>query len=89
MGKSHRSEEEEALIITDFIENKPLTEIYSNWKISIKGLKSILRKNDIKMREGRGYDRKRKVLWNENFFNEFNPDTAYWAGFIYADGCLG
>lgn len=26
--------------------------------------------------------------WNQNFFNEINPTTAYWAGFGFADGCV-
>jgi hypothetical protein len=26
--------------------------------------------------------------WNTSFFQEMTPLTAYWAGFIYADGCV-
>ena len=32
----------------------------------------------------RNYTRKHKI--NDNFFEEINPKTAYWAGFIAADG---
>lgn len=30
----------------------------------------------------------KKWEWNHNFFNEQTPITAYWAGFLMADGCL-
>ena len=31
---------------------------------------------------------KRKYSLNDNFFKELNPTSAYWLGFIAADGCL-
>ena len=30
----------------------------------------------------------KKYYCNENFFKTFNPASAYWAGFIAADGCI-
>lgn len=30
----------------------------------------------------------RKIIFNYNFFNELTDKTAYWAGFLMADGCL-
>lgn len=30
----------------------------------------------------------RKYKLNENFFDELNEKSAYWLGFLYADGCL-
>lgn len=35
----------------------------------------------------RRYDKTRSP-WHRDFFKHYEPETAYWAGFIMADGCI-
>lgn len=44
----------------------------------------ILNRNNIKKYKGR----KPSIKYDINFFSSYTPQSCYWAGFIYADGCI-
>lgn len=62
-----------------------LSEIYGVSKMAI--IKLLIR-NNIPRRKRGGERRLYKYSLNENFFSIENETSAYWAGFIAADGCV-
>lgn len=68
-------------IIKLYCGNKKAKEIAEFYNIDVKTISNILRDFNISYRQG-----VRKYFYNENFFDEFNQDSCYWAGFIAADG---
>lgn len=75
--------------------NKEIIHRYKNGEIPTSFCKELgvtyatvyqqLKKADVKVNKP-GDVRKYKV--NENYFNRLTPESAYWLGFILADGCV-
>ena len=62
------------LNLTEYIINKVVKEFCPN----AKAIKQVNRSNSDAV----------KYELNTNYFNELNPESAYWLGFIFADGSL-
>lgn len=56
------------------------------YQVGIRQIRNILRRRGVEMR-GRS-EAARKYELNEHIFDSINEHSAYWAGFIAADGCL-
>lgn len=76
-----------ANIISAYSENTSKLQLSKQYGISVKGIGGFLKRNNIPFKEYRGCglgSRKREV--NLNAFKEINENSAYWAGFLMADG---
>lgn len=62
------------------ISNKDLSEKFNVHRTTIQRL---LKKNKIKL-----HKRKTKIFYDKDFFNQYNIESCYWAGFILADGYI-
>jgi len=75
-------------ILTDYYCGMPMDSITAKHGICSSRVYKIRQKWHLKCRPRRKYSQKRKWGFNLDFFR--NPDeiSAYWLGFIFADGCL-
>lgn len=58
-------------------------EISEKYKLHRSTIQRVLRRNNIPLRKVMP-----KIFYNVNFFDEFTPESCYWAGFIAADGYI-
>lgn len=70
-----------------YVNGETQAEIRKNLNLSEKKLRKILLDDNIKIRP-RGGDRTRKHFFRENAFDVHSQESAYWCGFLMADGCL-
>jgi hypothetical protein len=61
-----------------------VTELGIMFNLTNRYISKILDKNNIVRYKGR----KPSIKYNINFFSSYTPISCYWAGFIYADGCI-
>lgn len=61
-------------------------QIGKRFGVSSQTVAEYLRKSGVPMRRGGGA--KRKYQLNESIFDEVNDESAYWVGFLMADGCV-
>lgn len=75
------------LILDDYNNGCGFKRIYQKYNVAQKLLDKLLTENEIIRHPKHGNGATRREF-NFNFFNEDTPLTAYWAGFIMADGCI-
>jgi predicted HTH domain antitoxin len=83
-----KDEPETQRTIIHMYENEKLSlrEISTKINRDIRAIKRVLNKHNIKLRHAGDYNR--KYTSNDYAFNEFTPESVYWAGFIAGDGCI-
>lgn len=76
-----------AKIIDDYLSGMTQKQVGIKNGIGRDAVGNILRRFEIPIREYTG-DRisNQRWIWDFDFFTRFNPITAYWAGFLIADG---
>jgi intein-encoded DNA endonuclease-like protein len=80
MGR--RIDIDDNLVIERYNELKNLEKVAKSFGVSLRPIKRILRKNNLKL-TNRRYD------VNHSYFNVIDSEeSAYWLGFLYADGCV-
>lgn len=60
------------------------TELAKIYNLCIPTISNILNRNNIIKYKGK----KPQYKYNTKYFSEYTNDSCYWAGFIYADGCI-
>lgn len=65
----------------------PSTKIGVLFKVSPITILRVLKQNDVSIRSKSEYLRQFQL--NENAFATITPESAYWIGFLMADGCIG
>lgn len=71
----------EQYVIKLYNSNFKVTEIATKYGIHRSTVQRILLRNGIKLRK-----RTPDLFYNTEFFNQYTPESCYWAGFIAADG---
>lgn len=85
MRKRTFTEEQEKEIINLYNNKFSSVEISKKYNRSPSTICTVLRRNNVKMRNNKQNNRKYYI--NHDFFEEINTEEkAYWLGFIYADG---
>lgn len=86
---SKLSQLSESYILNQYVGGDSPQKVCEDNKISYKILTRILTQNNVQKRAKVVVnEHNRRVKWNINFFEHPSPKLAYWAGFIFADGCL-
>lgn len=80
-AKIHYSDEQLKLYIQEYNSGNSLTAICDKYKLNRHILSRELKEHGITIS-------RRKFKCNENIFENINENTAYWLGFIAADGCV-
>lgn len=62
------------------------TQLSKQFNVSQANISGILRRRNVKSRDNS--TRQRRYKLNETIFNSINEESAYWVGFIMADGCV-
>jgi hypothetical protein len=79
-------------IIDLYKNNKTIRDIYGFYKTSYEKIVSVLKENNILIRDSIDYisvGHGRKYYCNEDVFEKIDShDKAYWLGFLLADGCV-
>lgn len=70
-------------IIKDYINGISNKDLCKKYKLHRATIQRILKKNNIKL-----HMRKSDLDCNDKFFNKYNKNSCYWAGFILADGYI-
>ncbi len=77
------NEDIQALIVNDYMSGLTIKELKEKYyqHVSWGTLKKVLNLNNVVLKRS-------KPIFNRNFFTELTPVSAYWAGFMYADGSV-
>lgn len=76
-------------IIEDYLSGMSQLAVGKKNGIGRDAVGNILRRRGIEVREYTGErDSNKKWYWNTEYFSQRNPEVAYWAGFMMADGSL-
>lgn len=87
MGKTKQfTQEEVASILTQYQAGKSCTKIATSMHCDVLRIKRVLEEHGIEIVPKKF--EKRLYHLNRDFFNNCNEASAYWLGFIAADGCL-
>jgi hypothetical protein len=73
-------------IISDYLDGKNIVELSELFSLGTTTIHRILKRNNIKTRGVSEAQRNKNI--NHGFFNTYNEQSCYWAGFLAADGCL-
>lgn len=73
-------------IVSLYTDGKSTVKIAEKYGVSIGPIFRILKKHNVAIRHQK--DTSRKCFNNENLFSAIDEYSAYWAGFLAADGCL-
>lgn len=57
-----------------------------NTNIDLRVIQKVIKTKYPNMRSAKVYNK--KYTCDENFFNDYTPESCYWGGFIMADGCV-
>lgn len=79
--ENDRRQKRNDIIYTKFCQKIPIEDIAGQFEISVATVYQILKKFGLTFSS-------RKYFLNENYFNQLNPESAYWVGFLLADGCI-
>lgn len=77
----------EYLIISKYKEFKNIRKVAFYFHCRAHTVSKILKKNNIDLYQHRG-KAVRKYHFNEQYFDTLTNESAYWLGFIAADGCI-
>ena len=87
-GFNHIPPEEKEEIIKNYLEGVFLKEISKKYRRKQETIRELLKDAAIYKPRRNANNRKRKNEFNESFFDEETPISAYWAGFLLADGSV-
>ena len=73
----------ENTIIQDYKDGYGTNFLSDKYQLHRSTIQRILKRNNIILRNGSPYNH-----YNINFFDQYNPESVYWAGFICADGYI-
>ncbi len=79
------TDQETSKIVRDYEGGIAAAKIGKSMNCSEVPIYKVLKANNVKMR--RGID-KRTIRMNDRAFAEITPESAYWIGFLMADGCV-
>lgn len=81
------SDESYAQIIDDYLSGMTQKQAGIKNGVGRDAVGNILRRFEVPIREYTGERKSNQIWeWNRDFFNEYTPLVAYWAGFLLADG---
>lgn len=80
-AKVHYPEEQLKIYIEEYTSGNSLTALCDKYKLNRATLTRELKEHGVEIS-------RRKFKCNENAFKEINENSAYWLGFIAADGCI-
>lgn len=87
MAQSNKLNSEQKLeIIKRYQAGESSVELGKYFDVTSTSILDLLKKNNIERRKLCGS--KRKYLLNEFVFDEITPESAYWIGFLFADGSV-
>jgi len=69
-------------LIELYEKHKTLQAVAKHLNLSLEKVRKLFINNNI------DYAKRLKYLFDDNFFNNKNEESFYWAGFIYGDGCI-
>jgi AraC-like DNA-binding protein len=78
-----KSAERDSLIVQLYQQGMVVPQIIETVGISEMTVYKVLKRKGVELNRFRP-----KLVWDRQFFDRDEPITAYWAGFIYADGCI-
>jgi Mor family transcriptional regulator len=75
-------------LITDYQSNERIENIIERYELDAPTLYKVLKRQGVPLKGTVAPMIKRKKTFNYDFFKTESIESAYWAGFIMADGCL-
>jgi hypothetical protein len=74
----------EAKIVSLYGDGRGTMQLAEQFSLSRTTIQKALIRNGVELRKTSPYMNK----YNVHFFDEYTPESCYWAGFILADGCI-
>ena len=75
--------ERNSLIVKDYENGVYISELCEKYSLHRSTLQRILKKNKVKLHKNKSF-----IKCNKNFFSTYSEKSAYWTGFIMADGSI-
>lgn len=87
-GAGKISREAKAVVCRDYISGVPSTALARQHNVTLGAIWGILVRRGIPIRPLNTRHKHRRLEVNESAFDQINEASAYWIGFLMADGCI-
>lgn len=86
MAARQLSDETEAAIAAKYVAGEGAPALSKKFSVKTDVIYGLLRRQGVQVRDARACHM--KCTLDESVFDEWTPEASYWAGFLFADGCI-